>query len=46
MKVTGAVFRAALSGKHKGELCVRVKGTDRHVFVTKEDMAAFAEENA
>jgi hypothetical protein len=33
LKCTGAVFRKALKGPRKGEICVRVAGTDRTAYV-------------
>ncbi|MDD5056505.1 MAG: hypothetical protein PHQ60_01930 [Sideroxydans sp.] len=38
MKVTGAEFRAALSGKNKGKLSILIPGTVRHALVTAEEM--------
>jgi hypothetical protein len=34
MRVIGAVFRKAKSGKNKGKLCIMVDGTDRYMFVS------------
>lgn len=42
MKVTGAVFRHAKSGKDKGKLSIRVKGTDVTVYVSQSEMAEYA----
>jgi len=41
MRVTGAEFREAKAGPHKGKLSVLVKGTKRTAFVTKEEMLMF-----
>lgn len=40
MEVTGAVFREAKSGPRKGKLCMMVKGTERKVFLTPDDVKA------
>lgn len=45
MKVTGAEFRVAKAGPNKGKLCIRVKGTDRNAFVSRDEMKNF-EKNA
>lgn len=42
MKCSGAVFREAKSGPRKGELCIKVKGTERTAFVTREEIKAEA----
>lgn len=34
MRVVGAEFRKAKTGKNKGELCIKIKGTDRDMFVS------------
>lgn len=41
MKVTGAEFRIAKTGKYAGKLSIIVKGTDRTAYVTKEEIRAF-----
>lgn len=41
MKVTGADFRVAKAGPDKGKLAVKVKGTDRTVYVTREEIKSF-----
>ena len=38
MKVTGAVFRVAKSGINKDKLSILVKGTEKVVFITTEEM--------
>lgn len=38
MKVTGAIFRIAFSGQNKGKFCVKVDGSDRTVYVSREDI--------
>ena len=38
MKVTGAEFRHAKSGKNKGLLTIMVKSTKRTVYVTRDEM--------
>ena len=38
MKLTGAVLREAKSGPRKGERVIPVKGTERTVFVTSEEI--------
>lgn len=40
MKVTGAEFRIAKSGKNKGKMTVLVPGTQRTVYVTKSEILA------
>lgn len=40
MKVTGAEFREAKAGPNKGQLSIKVPGTERSAYVTKEEMAA------
>lgn len=40
MKVTGAEFREAKSGPNKGKLSIKVPGSERSVYVTKDEMAA------
>jgi hypothetical protein len=44
MKVTGAEFRAAKTGKNAGKLSILVKGSGRSVIVTKDEMCAFEKE--
>jgi len=41
MKVTGAEFREATTGKNKGQLSVMVKDSKRTAFVTREEIKAF-----
>lgn len=41
MKVTGAEFRTAMSGKNKGKLSIRIKGTERTAYVTKAEMQKY-----
>ena len=43
MKVSGAVFRVAKSGKNKGRLSIMVKGTKQTAYITAEEMEAVAE---
>ena len=43
MKVTGAVFRKAKTGPHKGKLSIMIKDTQRNVHLTREEMQAFDE---
>lgn len=43
MKVTGAEFRIARSGKNAGKFSILVKGTIRNAFVTAEEMNAIEE---
>lgn len=43
MEVTGAVFREALSGPRKGQLCIMVPGTKRRAYVTEAEMKAVEE---
>ena len=38
MMVRGAQFRKAKSGPRKGKLAMRVKGTERTVYVTREQI--------
>lgn len=38
MEVKGAVFRAAKSGKNKGELSIKVPDTDRTIYVTAQEI--------
>lgn len=40
MKVTGALFRQAKSGRNKGKLSILVKGSQRSVYVTKQEIAS------
>jgi hypothetical protein len=40
MKVTGAEFRVAKAGPNKGKLSIKVPGTERSVYVTREEMEA------
>lgn len=42
MKVSGAAFRAAKTGPNKGKLSILIRGTDRTVYVTKEEINAEA----
>lgn len=44
MRVTGALFRKALSGKNKGKLSIKMKGTIQSVLVTAKEMAEFEQE--
>ncbi|WP_373031645.1 hypothetical protein [Sulfurovum sp.] len=39
MKVTGAEFRRAKTGRRKGTLCIMVPGTKRTAYVTREEMS-------
>lgn len=41
MKVSGAEFRTAKTGKNAGKLSILVKGSVRSVIVTKDEMRAF-----
>lgn len=41
MKVTGAEFRVAKTGKNKGKMTVLVPGTKRTVCVTRDEISAF-----
>lgn len=41
MKVTGAEFREALSGKNKGRLSIMIPHTSRSVYVTAREMDEF-----
>lgn len=41
IKAKGAVFREAKSGKNKGNRAIPVKGTERTVYVTIEEIAKF-----
>jgi len=43
-QVTGAEFRAAMSGPNKGKMTVEVKGTRRSVFVSTEEVKAMRQE--
>ncbi len=38
MEVIGANFRKALNGKNKGRLSILVKGTEKRVIVTSDEM--------
>lgn len=38
MRVTGASFREALSGPNKGQLCVKVEGSEHSALVTSSEM--------
>ena len=38
MKVSGAVFRVAKSGKNKGKLSIIVKGTEQTAYITADEM--------
>ncbi len=38
LKITGGEFRRAKSGKNKGKLSILVKGTDKTVFLTSEEI--------
>ena len=40
MEVVGAQFRAAKSGQNKGKLTIKVKGTERRTYVTREEIQA------
>ena len=40
MKVTGADFRAAKGGPNKGKLAIKLAGTTRTAYVTREEIAA------
>lgn len=41
MEVRGAEFRAAKSGPNKGILSIKVPGTDKTAYATKEEMQAY-----
>lgn len=41
MRVTGAVFREALKGPNKGQLSIKIGGTERSVFVTAREMKEY-----
>ena len=41
MRVTGAEFRKAKSGPNKGKLSIKLKDTDKTVYVTKEQMGKY-----
>jgi hypothetical protein len=41
MEVKGAVFRTALRGPRKGELCILIKGTEQVAYVTSGEMDAY-----
>lgn len=41
MKVTGAEFRVAKAGKNKGNLSIKVPGTTRTVYVSKDEMVRY-----
>jgi len=43
MEVTGAVFRTALKGRRKGELCIIVPGTERTAYITAAEIDQFKE---
>jgi len=43
MKVTGAVFRKALSGANKGRLTLIVQGTARCTYITAKEMREYDE---
>lgn len=45
MEVKGAEFRAAKSGPNKGELKIKIPNTNRTVYVTKEEIAAYNNTN-
>ena len=38
MRVNGAIFREAKSGPNKGQLCIKVPGTERSTLVTAREM--------
>ena len=38
MRVIGAEFREAKSGKNKDIVCIKVKGTDRDMFVSTSEI--------
>lgn len=38
MEVKGAEFREAKSGPRKGNLAIKIKGTERSVYLTKEQI--------
>lgn len=40
MKLDGCVFREATCGPRKGELCIKVKGTKRSVYLSASDVRA------
>lgn len=40
MKITGGEFRRAKTGKNKGKLSILVKGTDKTVFLTSDEIQA------
>lgn len=41
MSVTGAVFREALSGPNKGQLCIMVPSTSSTVHISAQEMGEF-----
>lgn len=43
LKLSGAEFREARSGPRKGQVCILVKGTQRSVYLTAEEMRAAKE---
>jgi len=43
MKVKGAIFREAKSGKNKGSLSIIVKGSIRTAYVTLQEMEKYRE---
>lgn len=43
MQLTGAEFREAKSGPNKGKLSIKIKGTDKTVYVTKEQISRHAD---
>lgn len=45
MEVKGAEFRAAKSVPYKGELKIKIPNTNRTVYVTKEEIAAYNNTN-
>lgn len=44
MRLDGAIFREAKSGKNKGKLCIKVEDTEQTVYVTREEIDKFREE--
>ena len=43
MELRGAEFRHAKTGKNKGKLCIMIKGTERTVFLSCEEVRSSSE---
>jgi hypothetical protein len=41
MEVRGAEFRRAKAGKNKGKMTIKLPGTERTVYINKNDLAEF-----